>query len=204
MESWVAAVSGLALSGATDMHPTIILGHVPPLCFFSRVVSIVMQSEAETGSKGKEAGGFVDATCAGGSDNRAKDVSLRRAVVFEVAAVPGVNLRQITQGISQIADCPVPLPPEVITQSPGEGEESHFLPEPHTCLKASSSSLATTLSEEVFFSRASAASSSVCNLSSSLITWSLSLMMRRYSLNTESLSSLNFSQSLVAFSCRFL
>lgn len=59
MESWAAAVIGLVLSGATDIPPTIILGHVPPLCFFSRVVSIVMQSEVETGSKGREEGVFV-------------------------------------------------------------------------------------------------------------------------------------------------
>jgi len=58
MESWVAAVTGLALSGATDIPPTIILGQVPPLCFFSKVVSIVMQSEGERGSKGKEEGPF--------------------------------------------------------------------------------------------------------------------------------------------------
>lgn len=35
------------------------------------------------------------ATCAGASNIRAEDVSLCRAVVFEVAAVPGVNLRQV-------------------------------------------------------------------------------------------------------------
>lgn len=58
MESWAAAVIGLVLSGATDIPPTIIFGHVPPLCFFSRVVSMVMQSEADTGSKGREEGAF--------------------------------------------------------------------------------------------------------------------------------------------------
>lgn len=45
-------------SGATDIPPTTILGHVPPLCFFSRAVSIGTQSEEVTGSKGKEEGAF--------------------------------------------------------------------------------------------------------------------------------------------------
>lgn len=36
-----------------------------------------------------------DATCAGASNVRAEDVCLRRAVVFEVAAVPRVNLGQM-------------------------------------------------------------------------------------------------------------
>lgn len=47
------------LSCATDIAPTIILGQVPPLCFFSRAFSIVTQSEVLTGSKGKEEGAFV-------------------------------------------------------------------------------------------------------------------------------------------------
>lgn len=59
MESWAAAVIGLVLSGATDIPPTIIFGHVPPLCFLSSPVSIVMHSEVETGSNGKEEGAFV-------------------------------------------------------------------------------------------------------------------------------------------------
>lgn len=59
MESWVAAEIGLALSGTTDIPPTIILGHVPPLCFFSREVSIPVHSEWEMGSNGKEEGAFV-------------------------------------------------------------------------------------------------------------------------------------------------
>lgn len=47
------------LSGATDIPPTIILGHVPPLCFFSRAASIVTQSEVVTGSNGREEGPFA-------------------------------------------------------------------------------------------------------------------------------------------------
>lgn len=33
------------------------------------------------------------------------------------------HIVQITQGIGQIADCPVPFSPQVITQSPGKGQE---------------------------------------------------------------------------------
>lgn len=36
-----------------------------------------------------------DATCAGASNIGAEDVSLSRTVMFEVAAVPGVNLGQL-------------------------------------------------------------------------------------------------------------
>ena len=70
-----------------------------------------------------------------------------------------------------------------------------------TCRNASSSSLATRLSEEVFFSLASAISSPVWSRSTSLITWSRSLMIKRYSLITESRSSLYFSLSFAALSC---
>lgn len=57
----MAAETGLVslVSGATDILPTIIFGHVPPLCFFSMAASMVMQSAGETGSKGKEEGAFV-------------------------------------------------------------------------------------------------------------------------------------------------
>lgn len=36
-----------------------------------------------------------DAACAGAADVGAEDVGLRGAVVFEVAAVPGVDLREV-------------------------------------------------------------------------------------------------------------
>lgn len=57
----MAAETGLVslVSGATDILPTIIFGHVPPLCFFSMAASMVMESAGETGSKGKEEGAFV-------------------------------------------------------------------------------------------------------------------------------------------------